>query len=161
MASVIQGYRGTAGEIGHQVIDPDGPLCNCGTRGCVEAFCRAEQVARVCGTETVEEAVHAAYAGDERATAGLAEIGRYLGIGISNVIVLLTPERVVLGGGVAGAGELLLRPIRDEIRRRVHVTSWQAIDVVVAELGTTAGAIGAAVHGAEQAADQDHLRSVA
>lgn len=149
---VVQGYKGTAGEIGHQVIDPDGPLCNCGTRGCVEAYCRAEQVARVCGTDTVEEAVRAARAGDERALAGLADVGRYLGIGISNVIVLLTPERVVLGGGVAGAGELLLAPIRDEIRRRVHVTAWQHVDVVLAQLGTTAGAIGAAVHGAERAA---------
>jgi len=155
---VIQGYKGTAGEIGHQVIDPDGPLCNCGTRGCVEAFCRAEQVARVCGTPTVEAAVHAARAGDERALTGLADIGRYLGIGISNVIVLLTPERVVLGGGVAGAGELLLGPIRDEIRRRVHVTSWRTIEVVLAQLGTTAGAIGAAVHGAERAADRDRQR---
>ncbi len=149
---VLQGYKGTAGEIGHQVIDPDGPLCNCGTRGCVEAYCRAEQVARVCGTETVEEAVRAARAGDERALAGLADVGRYLGIGISNVIVLLTPERVVLGGGVAGAGELLLAPIRNEISRRVHVTAWQHVDVVLAQLGTTAGAIGAAVHGAERAA---------
>lgn len=148
---VVQGYKGTAGEIGHQVIDPDGPLCNCGTRGCVEAYCRAEQVAQVCGTATVEEAVQAARAGDARAVAGLAETGRYLGIGIANVIVLLTPERVVLGGGVSGAGELLLAPIREEIERRVHVTAWQAIDVVIAQLGTTAGAIGAAVHGAEQA----------
>lgn len=148
---VIQGYKGTAGEIGHQVIDPDGPLCNCGTRGCVEAYCRAEQVAKVCGTDTVEEAVAAARAGDARAIGGLAETGRYLGIGIANAIVLVTPERVVLGGGVAGAGELLLGPIRDEIRRRVHVTSWEHVDVVLAELGTTAGAIGAAVHGAERA----------
>ncbi|MCY7419065.1 MAG: ROK family protein [Chloroflexi bacterium] len=149
---VVQGYKGTAGELGHQVIDPDGPLCNCGTRGCVEAYCRAEQVAKVCGTDTVEQAVLAARAGDERALSGLAEVGRYLGIGIANAIVVLTPERVVLGGGVAGAGELLLAPIRQEIRRRVHVTAWQHVDVVLVELGTTAGAIGAAVHGAERAA---------
>jgi glucokinase len=159
--NVIQGHKGTAGEIGHQVIDPDGPLCNCGTRGCVEAFCRAEQVARVCGTETVEAAVRAARAGDARALSGLADIGRYLGIGIANVIVLLTPERVVLGGGVSGAGELLLGPIRDEIRRRVHVTEWRRVEVVPAQLGTTAGAIGAAVHGAEQAAGRVVRQSAA
>ncbi len=57
---VIQGRKGTAGELGHQAIDPDGPLCNCGTRGCVEAFCRAEQIAQACGTDTVEAAVRAA-----------------------------------------------------------------------------------------------------
>ncbi len=157
---VVQGYKGTAGEIGHQTIHPDGPLCNCGNRGCVEAFCRAEQVAKACGTDTVEAAVHAARSGDQRAIGGLAEVGRYLGIGIANVMVLVTPERVVLGGGVAGAGELLLGPIREEIRRRVHVTSQQHVKVVVAELGTAAGAIGAAVHGAEQADVRTH-RSVA
>ena len=148
---VVQGHNGTAGELGHQTIQPDGPLCNCGNRGCVEAFCRAEQVAALCGTETVEAAVLAARSGDARALAGLTEVGRYLGIGIANAIVVLTPERVILGGGVAGAGELLLGPIRDEIRRRVHVTAWQHVDVMLAELGTIAGAIGAAVHGAEQA----------
>ena len=100
-------------------------------------------------TLSVETLSH--QAGDVRALAGLAETGRYLGIGIANAIVFVTPERVVLGGGVAGAGELLLGPIRDEIRRRVHVTSWEHVDVVLAELGTTAGAIGAAAHGAERA----------
>ncbi len=149
---VLQGHKGTAGEVGHQVIDPDGPFCNCGSRGCVEAYCRAEQVALACGTETVEAAVLAAQAGDVRALGGLADVGRYLGIGIANAIVLVNPERVVLGGGMAGAGELLLAPIRDEIRRRVRVTAWHHVDVVVAQLGTTAGAIGAAVHGAERAA---------
>jgi glucokinase len=146
------GYKGTAGEIGHQVIDPDGPWCGCGTRGCVEAYARADQIARMCDADTVEEAVARARAGDARATAGLAEVGRYLGIGIANLIVLLTPERVVIGGGVAAAGELILAPIRDEIARRVHVTSHGVVELVTAELGTFAGAIGAAVYGAERAA---------
>jgi glucokinase len=76
------------------------------------------------------------------------EIGRWLGIGIANMIVLLTPDRVVLGGGVAGAGDLLLEPIRAEVRRRVHVTDLDAVEILTAELGTWAGAIGAGVHGA-------------
>ena len=142
------GHEGTGGEVGHQTLLPDGPPCTCGNRGCLEAFARADAVAAVCGAATAEEAVSAARDGDERAVAGLAEVGRWLGIGISNLIVVLNPDRVVLGGGVSGAGDLLIEPIRAEIRRRVHVTSLDAVDVVTAELGTWAGAIGAGVHGA-------------
>ena len=149
---VLQGFKGRAGELGHQTIDPDGPWCNCGNRGCVEAYCRADQISLACGTATVEKAVNAARAGDAKAIRGLADTGRYLGIGIANAIVVVNPDRVVLGGGVAAAGDLILQPIRDEIGRRVHVTAWTGIEVVVAQLGTFAGAIGAGIHGAERAA---------
>lgn len=142
------GHDGTGGELGHQTLLPDGPPCTCGNRGCLEAFAKADAVTAACGTATAEEAVAAAQAGDERAVAGLAEVARWLGIGISNLIVVLTPDRVVLGGGVAGAGDLLIRPIRDEVRRRVHVTDLAAVEIVAGELGTWAGAIGAGVHGA-------------
>ncbi len=155
---VIQGYRGQAGELGHQTIDPDGPWCGCGNRGCVEAYARADQVALVCGTADPREAIERARAGDERARAGLAEIGRYLGIGISNAITVLTPERVILGGGWASAGDLIIEPIKAEMRRRVITTPVERIEVVLAELGTWAGAIGAAVHGAERAAGGRRLR---
>jgi glucokinase len=148
---VLQGYKGRAGELGHQTIDPDGPWCNCGNRGCVEAFCRADQIAIACGTGSVEDAVRAARAGDTRAIRGLEDTGRYLGIGLANMIVAINPDRVVLGGGVAAAGELLLASIRNEIARRVHVTAFSHIEVVVAQLGIFAGAIGAAIHGAEHA----------
>jgi glucokinase len=150
---VHQGHDGTAGELGHQTIDPDGPWCGCGNRGCVEAYARADQIAAACGTATAEEAVRAAQAGDERARAGLADVGRYLGIGIANMITVITPDRVVIGGGVAAAGELLFGPIRAEIARRVTTTSVDDVTIVAAELGTLAGAIGAAVHGAERAAE--------
>ncbi len=150
---VHQGHDGTAGEIGHQTIDPDGPWCGCGNRGCLESFARADQIAAACGTATAEEAVRAAQAGDERARTGLADIGRYLGIGIANMITVISPDRIVLGGGVAAAGELLFGPIRAEIARRVKTTSIEDVVLVTAELGTLAGAIGAAVHGAERAAE--------
>ena len=149
---VVLGHDGTAGEVGHQTIDPDGPPCACGNRGCLEAFARADRIAAACGTETAEAAVAAARAGDALALAGLAEIGRYLGIGIANMIVVISPDRVVVGGGIAAAGDLLLDPIRAELRRRVHTTSLAAVEVVTAELGIWAGAIGAAIHGAEAAA---------
>ena len=148
---VHQGHDGTAGEIGHQTIEPDGPWCGCGNRGCLEAFARADQIAAACGTSTAEEAVARARAGDVRATAGLAGVGRYLGIGIANMISVLTPDRIVIGGGVAAGADLLLEPIREELRRRVRTTSLDEVEVVTAELGTWAGAIGAAIHGAEAA----------
>jgi glucokinase len=149
---VHQGHDGTAGEIGHQTIDPDGPWCRCGNRGCLEAYARADQIATACGTATAEDAVRAAQAGDPRARAGLAEVGRYLGIGIANMITVISPDRIVVGGGVAAAGELLFAPIRAEIARRVRTTSIDDVALVRAELGIWAGAIGAAVHGAERAA---------
>ena len=117
---VHQGHDGTAGELGHQTIEPDGPWCGCGNRGCLESFARGDQIAAACGTATAEEAVSRAQAGDQRARDGLAEVGRYLGIGIANMITVITPERVVIGGGVAAAGDVLFDPIRAEVRRRVH-----------------------------------------
>lgn len=146
---VLQGHDGTAGEIGHQTIDPDGPLCGCGNRGCLEAFAKADRIAAACGAESAGEAVQAARRGDQRALDGLSEIGGYLGIGIGNLITLISPDRVVIGGGIAAAGELLLAPIREELRRRVLTTSLDRVELVTAELGTWAGAIGAGVHGAE------------
>jgi glucokinase len=148
---VIQGYRGQAGELGHQTIDPDGPWCGCGNRGCLEAYTRADQVALACAAVDPREAIERARAGDERARAGLAEIGRYLGIGIANAVTVLTPQRVILGGGWASAGELIIEPIKAELRRRVITTPSERVEVVVGQLGTWAGAIGAAVHGAERA----------
>jgi glucokinase len=149
---VRQGHDGTAGELGHQTIDPDGPPCGCGNRGCLEAFARGDRIAAACGTATAEDAVSRARDGDERARTGLAEIGRYLGIGIANMIAVITPEKVVIGGGIASAGDVLFEPIRAEVARRVTTTSLDEVEIVPAELGTWAGAIGAAIHGAETAA---------
>ena len=151
------GHDGTAGEIGHQTIDPDGPWCGCGNRGCLEAFARADQIAAACGTATAEEAIARARVGDVRARDGLAQVGRYLGIGIGNMVSVIAPDKVVLGGGISAATDLLLDPIRDELRRRVRTTSLDEVEIVAAELGTWAGAVGAAIHGAEQAARTDSL----
>ena len=149
---VYQGHDGTGGEFGHQTLNPDGPWCACGNRGCLEAFARADQIAAACGTETAEQAFDRARAGDVRAMRGIADVGRYLGIGIANMVVGVTPDKVVIGGGIGtGAFDLLMPPIQDELQRRVHVTSLDPVDVVPAQLGVWAGSIGAAVHGAESA----------
>jgi len=147
------GHDGTGGEVGHQTLLPDGPLCTCGNYGCLEALTKADAVAAACGTDTAEAGVLAAQDGDDQALDGLAEIGHWLGIGIANLIVVLNPDRVVLGGGIANAGELLLDPIREEVSRRVRVTNLDAVEIVNADLGTWAGAVGAGVHGAALVAD--------
>jgi glucokinase len=145
------GHDGTGGELGHQTIDPDGPDCNCGNNGCLEAFARADRIAEACGTATAEEAVERARNGDPAAIDGLARVGRWLGIGIGNMITVITPDIVVIGGGIAPAGDLLLASARDEIRRRVRMTSLAEVEIAPAQLGTWAGSIGAAIHGAETA----------
>ena len=148
----LQQGLGNAGELGHLTVDPspDAPTCGCGNRGCLEAHARAAEIARLGGRATSAEVVEAARAGDERAEAALAEVGRWLGVGMANVIVALNPERIVVGGGVADAGDLLLEPARRELRRRVRVAPVERIEIVRAELGYEAGSIGAALWGAEQ-----------
>jgi glucokinase len=147
---VHQGHDGTGGEIGHQTIDPDGPWCGCGNRGCLEAFARADQIAAACGTATAEEALARARSDDAQAQDGIAQVGRYLGIGIANLITLISPDKVVIGGGIgASSADLLFEPIRAELERRVRTTALDRVELVPAELGTWAGAIGAAIHGAE------------
>jgi glucokinase len=139
------GHDGTAGEFGHQTIVPDGPPCGCGNHGCLEAFARADAIAAACGQPDVEQSVAAAHAGDLRAQQGLHDAGHYLGIGVSNVVALLSVDRIVVGGGVAAAGDMLLDPMREELVLRVHITDVSRIKVVPGELGFWAGAIGAAL----------------
>ena len=141
---VHQGHDGTGGELGHQTLEPDGPLCGCGNRGCLEAFARADRIAAACGTATAEEAMEAARAGDPRPSPGCALVGRYLGIGIANMIAVVNPDVVVIGGGISAAFDLLRAPIEAELRERVHTTALDRVRLVPAELGTWAGAIGAA-----------------
>jgi glucokinase len=145
---LLLGMNGTIGELGHQAIVPDGPPCGCGSHGCLEALAAGPAIARAAGMATPEDVVDAARSGDRRAGAVLEQAGAYLGIGIANVVLTVGPERVVIGGGVAEAGELILRPARDELARRVTVMPLERISVLSAELGTGAGAIGAALWGA-------------
>ena len=140
-------------EIGHITVDPHGGVCGCGNSGCVEAIAGARAIAREAGEPTFAAVLEAARAGQPASVRALERAGRALGIAIANVVVVLTPERVVVGGGVAEAGELLLGPLRDEVVRRASaVAPVDRIAIVRAELGPFAGAIGAALHGAERAA---------
>lgn len=142
---------GHAGELGHQTVDPDGPLCGCGNRGCLDRVAAAEAIARDGGCASVDEVVAAAAAGDVRARRALERAAEHVGRALANAIVVLWPERVVVGGGVASAGEALLEPLRAVVRRRACAAPVDRIEIVPAALGPAAGAIGAALWGAEAA----------
>ena len=148
------GAFGTAGEIGHQTVLPDGPMCGCGNRGCVEALTKASVLAELAGKDTAEEAYEAAAAGDQASRDAIAEVANYLGIGLANVVTILGPERIVIGGGIAKAGDLLLEPVRRSLQQRVTLVPIEKVDVVLAELGSSAGAIGAALAGMRSQEDE-------
>lgn len=161
---LVLGFQGTAGELGHQTVEMDGLRCGCGNYGCLEAYAsgpaiasRAEKAVRQGLTTKLGELVdydlnklspkvvaQAARMGDAIAREIWDEVGRYLGTGIANVCVSIGPERVVLAGGVAEAGDLLLKPIRTTLHERVHVMPIDKVDVVLSSLGSEAGILGMA-----------------
>jgi glucokinase len=149
---IHHGHDGSAGELGHQSVEPDGPDCSYGGRGCLEVFVRADRIESDADAASVQEAVRRARAGDAQAIAAITSAARYLGIGIANMVAVFTPDRIVIGGGVSVSLDLFIDTIWEELRRQVHLTRLDQVRIVPAELGVWAGAIGAALHGAESAA---------
>lgn len=146
------GVDDRAGEIGHHTVVEDGAPCKCGNRGCLETIAGARAIARAAGRETFADVLADARLGHPEATEAIANAARYLGIAIANLTIFLAPQRIVVGGGVAEAHELLLDPLRAELQRRAgNVAPLERIGVVQAQLGPFAGAIGAALHGADAA----------
>lgn len=139
------GASGSAGEFGHQTIEFDGPPCGCGQRGCLEALARPPVVAADAGQPDFEATIAAYRAGDQRARAAMEAMVEHLGAGVANILTMLGPDRVVVGGGAAQAGATLIEPIRAATIRRVSLVGIEAIDIVAASLGHEAGAIGAAL----------------
>ncbi|MEW6363046.1 MAG: ROK family protein [Acidobacteriota bacterium] len=142
------GSRGFAGEPGHIVIERDGEPCKCGGFGCLETRVSAGAVvsqyaARGGSAESAAEVGRLASGGDARAIGALEDVGRSLGIGLAAIINLLNPDMIAIGGGVMGAGELLLAPARDEAMRRAFKDSFLAARIVPATLGNDAGIVGA------------------
>jgi len=158
---LYRGAQGGAGEIGHALVDLEGPRCGCGRYGCLEAFAGRAAIARraqralkleggrkMAGRDTdrvtAEDVLEAGLAGDELARRILKETGEYLGIGISTVVNLFDPELVVVGGSTMRAGSLILEPAITVVRRRALAGMAERVRVVVGELGEDAGAVGAA-----------------
>lgn len=146
------GATGIAGEIAHQTVLPDGPRCGCGNPGCAEAMARADVLAATAGVPTVAEVFEGVEAGDPDCIAAVERAAEYLGIALANVFTVVGPERIVVGGGIATAGDLFLDPIRAATRRRATLLPAEAIHIVPAELGAVAGAVGAALAAHDEAA---------
>jgi len=158
---VYRGALGSAGEFGHTIIQKNGHLCICGRRGCLETYVGKYAILRQVRKKlesgrssllqrisqeimTPKDVCHAALQGDEVALEVFREAGEYLGIGLGNVANLLNIQRVVVGGGLAKAGDLILEPARRALAYSSFKIAWENIDVVPAMLGEQAGLIGAA-----------------
>lgn len=159
------GIGGTGGELGHQIIDMNGPPCGCGSKGCLEAFASGPAIAAM-GVKVVMQGLttkigelvdhdlnrittrviaDAANFGDIIAREIYEDAGFYIGVAVANVLASVGPRKVVIGGGVAQAGDLLLEPIRRTVKERVFIMPVEQVEILPAELGPFAGLVGAAI----------------
>ena len=147
---VYRGVSGTAGEIGHITLDETGRMCRCGNRGCLETYAGARyliELLRPTYAEdeelTVARVVEVALAGDVAFRRVIADAGRHVGLGVANVCNLLNPQMVVVGGELAGVGDVLLDPIREVVRRCTLPSAADRLSVVAGVLGERAQVLGA------------------
>lgn len=166
------GINGSGGELGHMSIDFNGPRCGCGNYGCLEAYASGPAIAAM-GMKAVAQGLttkigelceydlnrispelimQAALAGDRIAADIYQQAGFYLGIAAANICASLGPRRIILAGGVAQAGRLLLDPMDSTMRARVTIMPVDQVEIVTAQLGGNAGVIGAAMWAAEHEA---------
>lgn len=145
---IYRGPGGTAGEIGHITLDESGPVCRCGNRGCLETFAAARHVLPLLhsahGTDlTVVRMVELARAGDPGCRRVIGDVGRHIGSAVASLCNLLNPSRVVLGGELAEAGELVLGPIRESVSRYAIPSAARQLEVVPGALGGRSEVLGA------------------
>jgi len=161
---IYSGAIGAAGEVGHMTIDDNGPICNCGNRGCWETLASGTALARearrriVGGVRTsileyaegdiekvTPEAIHgAAQQGDSLAKELIARTGYYVGVGLANLVNIFNPELIVIGGGLSNIGDMLLKPAFKVAGERSFKEAFQAVRFASAGLGPSSGVLGAA-----------------
>jgi glucokinase len=157
------GSSGFAGEVGHITIDTEGLECICGNTGCLETVASAPSIVRRARERlnrdstsslsrlgltkdfTADDVAHQANEGDDFAMMMIERTGKYIGTGVASVINLLNIEKIILGGGVMDAGQLILNPIIQEAKRRAFQPSFEATEIVAATLGRDGITIGAAM----------------
>ncbi len=161
---LVRGCANAAGEIGHIKMEMNGgPLCGCGDYGCFEAFASGPAIVSLAkefisggksakykemaadGIITPYIVAQAALQGDAVSIQIFKQIGKIIGIGLTSVINLLNPEKIIIGGGVADAGDILLEPIRNVINDRAMPIQRDSVSIVPAKLANTAGVIGASL----------------
>jgi glucokinase len=159
------GIGGTGGELGHMTINFDGPRCGCGNYGCLETYASGPAIAAM-GMKAVTQGLttriadlcdldlnritpqliaQAALEGDEIAMDIYEKAGAYLGVAAAILCASVSPKRIIVGGGVANAGRLLLDPMDATMRKRVFIMPVEQVKIVPADLGDQAGVIGAAL----------------
>ena len=163
---LYEGSCDAAGEIGHMVIDVNGPECKCGHRGCLEAMASGTAIARdaiervrqgeksslvdMVGGKveslTTEDVAGAARNGDSLALDVLTRAGTYLGVGMTSLVNIFDPEMIVLGGGMAELGDLFLAPAKRMVAEKAYPVADRAVRIVTAQLGNEAGLYGAAAY---------------
>ena len=157
--ALLQGFHGMGAELGHMIVDPNGPVCSCGHRGHIEAFSAGPAIARyVCEqleagqtsslqtqpNLTAAQVADAAFQGDALAIAAFERAGFYLGIAVANYLAIFDPSILIFGGGVSQAGELLFKPFRESLRQHVfHPHYLDDLVITKAALGDDAGLLGA------------------
>jgi len=161
---IYSGAIGAAGEVGHMTIDDEGPICNCGNRGCWEALASGTALAKEArhrikegvATSILEYAegdvekvtaqviYSAAEQGDSLAKELIARTGYYVGVGLANLINIFNPELIVIGGGLSNIGDMLLEPAFKVAEERAYMEAFQAVRFASAELGRNSGVLGAA-----------------
>ncbi len=164
------GPCGSAGEIGHMTIDINGPVCNCGSFGCLEVLASGTAVAREAQRRirqekkssliktvegkiediTAEKVGLAAQSGDSMALEIISRAATYLGIGLLNLVNIFNPEMIIIGGGLSKLGDLLLNPARQVVRERAFPLSAEAVRIVSTQLGDDAEVLGAAIYARQQ-----------
>ncbi len=161
---LVRGASNAAGEIGHIKLQMNGgPICGCGDTGCLEAFASGPSIVAMAedyikggkSTKFREMAngspitpyivCEAAKAGDPVAQRIFTIMGEYIGIGLASVVNLLNPEKIIVGGGVADAGDILLKPMTEALKKRAMKIAGSAVEIVPAQLGNTAGVIGSSL----------------
>jgi glucokinase len=163
---LYRGHWGAGAELGHMVVDEDGPRCqgNCPNRGCLEAVASGTAIGRegrMAAEDEPDSELGKALAGDQQITGALVttlalggdevsrivigHVGRLLGVGLSSISNIFNPELIVIGGGAMAAGDLLLEPAREELRARGLPPNRDQLRVVPAKFGPEAGMLGAAV----------------
>jgi predicted NBD/HSP70 family sugar kinase len=144
---LFRGAGGTAGEIGHTTIDETGPICRCGSRGCLETYAGAPAIVELLKPSfgpdtTVETVVEHALDGHLGSKRAIGDAGRHIGSALANLCNLFNPELIVVGGSLAAAGEVLLEPMREAVKRRAIPSAAEDVQIVMGRLGERAEMLG-------------------
>jgi glucokinase len=164
--TILHGAHGYAGEIGHTVVDPHGPLCGCGSHGCLEQFASGTAIARMAesyyGNTTARAVALAARRGERQALEIYRQVGQYLGIACASFANLFNPQAVAIGGAVANAFDLFIETLHTTMRQRTFLEVYNSLRIVPAECGNDAGGLGAAYQAMRlvhpEAAGRDHRK---